>query len=253
MITSPKNLATAVFILGAATSQAVLIEISVSAPTLSLAPSWGQFSSSANPVISGGVMASAGIESLAEDGGTGTLIGERGGQQLFGPTFAGNTNSTIINVGSGDNWFNFAAMLLPSNDFFIATGGVVSPLDISSLLDGSATSLTLEFTRFYDAGTEVEDFATIANPPPVQGITGITSGQTGPDQGADQNGLISLVGEGSNPFESFLNQPNSALVAGLDPRGQTLATITLSAVPEPSSTLLGGIGALLLGLRRRRK
>lgn len=191
-------------------------------------------------------MASAGIESLAEDGGTAALIGERGGLQLFGPTFAGQTSMTVVEVSATENFFDFAAMILPSNDFFVATGGVVGPLDITSLLNGSASSLTLVFNRMYDAGTEVEDFDFVAG----GGLAGV-AGQSGPNQGAAQGANISLVDDGSNPFASFANA-GGVDIAALDPATNgPLASITLTVVPEPSSVLLLGLGAL--GVFRRRR
>ena len=191
-------------------------------------------------------MASAGIESLAEDGGTAALIGERGGLQLFGPTFAGQTNMTVVDVSVTDNFFDFAAMVLPSNDFFVATGGVVDPLDITKLLNGSVSSLTLVFNRMYDAGTELEDFDFVAG----GGLAGV-AGQSGPNQGGAQGANISLVDNGSNPFASFANA-GGVDVSALDPSSNgPLASITLTVVPEPSSALLLGLGAL--GVFRRRR
>ena len=237
--------------LGNASAQTTQIRIDVEAPgAVAIAPSWGQFSATSNPLVAGGATATAGLELLAELGNPADLIGERGGMQLFGPLggLTGNSSdSTVVSVNNTDNWFNYAAMILPSNDWFVGTGAQVPELDVSSLLGGAVgTSLNLVFTQVYDAGTEAEDFATAAPP----GTFGFAA-STPPAGAADPIDTIRLVDlSGANPFEAFANAP--ADVSALDFRGQTVATVTLTVVPEPGSL----VGLLVIGgfgmLRRRR-
>lgn len=230
---------------------AALVEITFSAgPNTAFAPSFGQFSSSPNDLISGGATASSGLELLAELGDPSMLISERGGgSNLFGgPTLFGATNSTIIDVDASTPWFNFAAMVLPSNDWFVATGGLVDPINISSILGGSGDVISVSFNDFYDAGTELEDFNFAA--PPGAFIPGFTNMPPG---GTDQNGTIGLVDfSGGNPFEDFANIPAGFDVSAFDPTGGPVGTLTFRAVPEPSSTLLTGLAFLATLARRRR-
>ena len=237
--------------LGAASTQAVLIEVSfTSGANTAFAQSFGQFSSTASPVVTGGATSSPGLELLAELGDVSEIIKERGGQNLFGgPTLFGETNSVVIDVDPNDTFFNFASMVLPSNDWFIGTGGTVDVLDISALLGGTATSLEVVFNDIYDAGTELEDFDFVA--PPGAFIPGFTNNPPGGTE--TPGGVITLVDlDNGNPFEDFANIPDGFDVSAFDPTGGGIGTLTLTVVPEPSSSLLAGL-ALAAGLLRRRR
>jgi len=229
------------------------IRIDVSAPgSVALAPSWVQFSSTSNAVVQGGATASAGLELLAELGDTSGLIAERGGQQVSGPlgTPGGPTsNSTVVTVNDSDNFFNFAAMILPSNDWFVGTGAQVPELDISSLLFGAAagSSLSLDFTQFYDAGTE-EDF-NFAAPPGAFGFADPALSSP-PGGNPDTLSTISLVDTSGNPFSQLANANGD--ISSLATNGNSVATVTLTVVPEPGS-LVGLLAIGGLGMLRRRR
>lgn len=232
-------------------SQAALIEISLeSTGPMALAPSWAQFSSTPDPVVQGGATASAGLELLAELGDPSLLIGERGGQTLFGPTLAGAVNTTVVPVANTDNYFNFAAMILPSNDWFVGTGGQVPVVDITPLLNGGfGDSLTITFFDIYDAGTEQEDFNTAA-PPGAFGFA--DPALSAPPAGdPDDISTIHLVDTSGNPFEDLANP--FADVSSLAINGGAVATVTLTYVPEPTSGVLVGLAGLALIGRRQRK
>ena len=230
------------------------IRIDVEAPgSVALAPSWVQFSSTSNAVVQGGATASAGLELLAELGDTSGLIGERGGQQISGPlgTPGGPTsNSTVVTVNDSDNWFNFAAMILPSNDWFVGTGGVVPELDITSLLFGATTgtSVSLNFTDFYDAGTEEEDF-NFAAPPGSFGLADPTLSSP-PGGNPDSINTVRLISGAGNPFSELANPFGD--ISSLATNGNPVATVTLTVVPEPGS-LVGLLAIGGLGMLRRRR
>jgi len=106
-----------------------------------------------------------------------------------------------------------------------------------------------------DAGTELNDFATSAG----NSLFGIAGGQSGPNEGVDQNGVnANVIGD---PFAGFANLSNANGVdlTRLNFNDSTLytngiATVTVTAVPEPSGIALAllGLGSSGLLLRRRR-
>lgn len=149
-----------------------------------------------------GMAASAGLESLAEDGIPAALIteleGATDGEVLettpFGP---GDIDAafTLDDPASTEPVLHFAAMIVPSNDTFIATGpgGV-------NIFDGDGNLLTeteieeaiLASLQVYDAGTEQNQAAARgADMAPLQGkVTNV-----GANEG---NGNVRIVTPGAN-------------------------------------------------------
>ncbi|TWU66346.1 spondin domain-containing protein [Crateriforma conspicua] len=209
-----------------------------------------------------GQSATTAIERLAEDGNTGplesafpfpsanrTTLVEGNGP----PTFDAGESATAtfdIDLNGGTNRLLLATMLLPTNDWFIATQG--NGVDLSGLTVSSPISF--ELNRLYDAGTEVNDFATSA----ANGLFGLSGGQTGPNIGTDENGVVTFLGEigindrladfeGSDPFDGRPVDFNPTL---------SPLRVTVSAVPEPATCVAAGafaIGGLVAQRRRRRK
>jgi len=110
----------------------------------------------------------------------------------------------LANDGS-NNYFSYASMVLPSSDYFVANGNPLAH-SIAAVLNGTASELTFNIGTagtVNDAGTEINDFATTAG----NGLFGIPGGQGGPNQGADEGGVITNVM--GNPYASFLNLPGS--------------------------------------------
>lgn len=223
---------------------------------LGLAPVITSFSDGSYDIFTPGQAASAALENLAETGFPGDFSPPQGGP-LFGnnpdpPIFTpGGSNSAVFTVDTTNDQFNFAAMILPSNDWFV---GNATDLPITNLHTGGiGTSISISLNSIYDAGTELEDFAQGPGNPIIMGLTGLTfpAGDGGEDSGVDQNGVVSIV---SNPdFSTFANAP-----AGLDNSlidFDNIVTVTLTTVPEPSSglllfsSLLGGVALL----RKRRR
>ena len=250
-----------------ATSQAVTsIQVTVQTTgPVGLAPAFGAFSDGSFDLFTPGTAASDALELSAETGSPMGLIGSLGktddGGAIFGagvgpgspPVFGpnGGSNSTTFDVADGNNMFNFVAMLLPSNDYFIGNGNG-NDFDISSLLGGAAgDSLTFSLSNVWDAGTELENF----NFGPGNGLIGLMNpGDGNPDVGTDQGGLISLV-DFSDPFSTFVNDfpaDSGFDSTQFDFTNGPVASVTLTVVPEPSSSLLAGL-ALAAGLIRRRR
>ena len=199
-----------------------------------------------------GSAASANLEVLAElgdvSGVQGDLPGTANSIVLTGsggpPIPVGATSTGILSVDDGNGFLSVASMLLPSSDYFIGNN-VGNSLDISSLLNAAnGTSLTFNFDRVYDAGTEVNDFLTSPGGPLVGAPAGTAT------DGVAEGGVITLV-SGPDPFGSFANA-GSFDTTGIDFTSGNVATVRLTVVPEPSSMALLGLGGLAFFLRRRR-
>ena len=260
--------------------QRIQIEITNNAPSdgVVLTPLWTGFHDGSFNTFNRGAAASAGLESIAEDGAVGTLSAEfnaavtggvdaniNGGLATASPAGPppiqpGETESSLFDLATdgSNNFLSFASMVLITNDFFI---GSASAIDISSVLSGGGP-ISIEVSSVYDAGTEVEDFAfSAANGAPFFGLGG---GQTGPNQSGPtaDTGLVSLVPSTGDPFAAFAN----AALLGPDgvPAGfnfndaarypDGIATITISAVAVPEPTSLTALLAMgTCGLLRRRR
>jgi len=269
--------------------QRVRVDITSNAPTggVALTPVWVGFHNGSFDSYNGGLSSQEGLERLAEDGNnsvisadfsggytyidssSGTPVSSRilssqAGSERVDGTIASTTGAPPIEPGesasaffdidtSGINrYFSYASMILPSNDFYVANGNPFAH-DLSSLYDGTG-SVTFDIGlagTVNDAGTEVESYVTSA----ANGLFGLAGGQSGPNQGADQNGVNANV-VGANPL-SALNFVEGTPAAfdfnnsSLYPRG--IATITITAVPEPTSMALGLLGMASIGLVRRRR
>ena len=139
-------------------------------------------------------------------------------------------------------------MLLPTNDALAFNGNPLAH-DISSLFSGGGpiSFVIGQAGTVNDVGTEINDFVFAANP---LGI--VPGGQTGPNQGADEFGVVTNIT--GDYFAGFANQSIGQDLSALNFNNYSngLATITIEAVPEPSSAavlslVLGGLFA-----RRRR-
>ncbi len=146
--------------------------------------------------------ASAGLESLAEDGAPATLITE-----LEGATAGEVLETPVVATGDLDTFtldaptdaapvLHFAAMLVPTNDTFIATG----PAGVN-IFDGAGALLTeteiedaiLASLQVYDAGTEQNQAGATGRDMAGPGL------QAGPNTGEPEgNGLVRIVTPGAN-------------------------------------------------------
>jgi Ca2+-binding RTX toxin-like protein len=139
----------------------------------SIAPFWFGFHNGQFKTFDVGQRASAGVEQLAEDGaptgvirefaaagqGTvqGALRGTFGGGGPFAPNDLVRTTVEIDPRAATSQYFSYAAMILPSNDKFIANA---DSKDVR-VFDANGRFLGAEFTvnasEAWDAGTEVND------------------------------------------------------------------------------------------------
>ncbi len=277
----------------AVASQLVEVTITNIAPTdgTAITPVWVGFHDGSFDSYNGGLTSQPGLERLAEDGNTmqisedfannltyvsggmstttassqtGTRVQDTIGSMAGPPPLQpGESETRIFDIAvDGTNrYFSYASMILPSNDFFLANGNPLAH-DLSSLYDGQGSvSFTIGLPgTVNDAGTEAEDFYTAA--PDLGGLNALfpnagfaaPAGQSGPDEGpADPNNLIrNVVGD---PYAGFANI-GGANLSGLDFNqfSNGIATITITAIPEPTSLALVGLGIVgLCGTVRRRR
>ena len=160
-----------------------------------------------------------------------------------------------IRIDGSNRYFSYLSMVLPSNDYFVANGNPLAH-DLMSLYDGEG-SISFNIggnnaSPVNDAGTEAETYINSA----ANGLFGLAGGQGGPDTPAGSLGLpianvtdalpldsLNFV-EGSQPAFDFNN-------AALYPNG--IATITITAIPEPSSSIMAFGAIALMGLLRTRR
>ena len=259
---------------------------------VAITPVWVGFHDGSFDSYNGGLSSQTGLERLAEDGNNAVIaadfannltyvdnssgtavsatvassqvgtrvqgsIGSPAGPPPLQPGESASSSFFLATDGSND-LFSYASMILPSNDYYIANGNPFAH-DISSILaNGGSTSFAIGLAgTVNDAGTEVNDFATAApGGPNLPGLfpgVGLPNGQSGPNTGADQNGVNTNV---SDPFANFANSAGVD-ISLFDFNDETLypngiATITITAIPEPSSLTMIMLGLGGIVARRRR-
>lgn len=158
-----------------------------------LTPVWVGFHDGGFQTFEGGEEASPGLEAIAEDGniaplsaeflasGNGTVDGVVGG--LIAPDTTVSQSFTLDPNAVDSRYLNYAAMVLPSNDTFIANedGRAIAVFDESGLFIGA--SFVVPGAAAYDAGTEVNDELPLNT---------AFFGQQAPNTGEDENGVVTL-------------------------------------------------------------
>jgi len=244
-----------------------LVEVTVTVENLApengtpLTPLWAGFHDGNFDTYNSGEAVTPGLESLAEDGST-ELISEEflsSGAGVVDGTITGDEGATpgIIDVGettsftftvdrslASSRYFNYASMILPSNDAFIANGDPLA----HEIFDAEGNFLGADFfvtgDEALDAGTEVNDEAEEST---------AFLGQAAPNTGETENGVVQ-----SHPgFESggrILSTPDFA-GADFSADGYQFARITITAddlttsMPEetPSTDNNSSPGSLIQG------
>lgn len=276
-------LATAVLLAVAGAARAGNVKVTIQnmgAPgSVFLTPFWIGVHDGAFDTYDLGASASAfgGLESIAEDGNTGPLSARFAAEQSSGvdatvlatsigpPVFdPGETSSFTLNVAnpSAYRYFSYASMVIPSNDAFVANGNPLA----HPIFDNSGNFLgpfviDIFGSNVVDAGTEVNaetDVAFLAG----------ANGQSGPNMGANEGGLVSLHagfnGSIGNPAATPMN-----ILGGMTPTGATIDTTLgdftrnqgdvliarITVVPEPTClfTAITGLLGLCMSMRRRRQ
>ena len=163
-----------------------------------LTPVWVAFHDGSFDIFDEGAMASAGLESIAEDGATGTLGAE------FEASGAGSTHATVISGGGIppfapgasnamtfrldeasplSRYLSFASMVIPSNDAFVANGDPMAMEIFDEAGNFVGAEMIIVGGQVWDAGTEVND--------EVPANTAFLE-QAAPDTGDDEGGTVQL-------------------------------------------------------------
>ena len=144
--------------------------------------------------------AGLGLEALAEDGNPANVAAAVAGASAVmsagvfsvpdgatdpGPVTPGGAYEFTLDAAEG-YYLSFATMFVQSNDLFYAP----DPMGIA-LFDASGVPISGDITMYvhlWDAGTEVNEAPAVG---PNQAPR-----QTGPDTGADENGVVQIVNDG---------------------------------------------------------
>lgn len=254
--------AAAAIAFAAASANATSVRVTVTniSPALGMAmtPLWVGFHDGGFDGFDVGTPAGTTFERIAEDGDFGPLGAQfsmdptRVGGAVSGvPILPGDTFSAVFDVdlAGANRFFSYAAMVVPSNDYFIGNDDPMAR-DLSGLPGVGSMSFFIGTPgSVYDAGTEVNDFNFSAG---NFLFPGLPVGQTGLNEGADENGTVELV---ANAFASFLNDPGGLDFSSLDfntyPQG--IARVDVAVVSEPATLglIMATLGGLALVRRRR--
>jgi hypothetical protein len=193
------------------------------------APLFSAFHDGSFDTFDRGSLSSGALETLAEVGSPAMLVeslpaSASGGAVVGSPVIpSGTSASATFDVADGNTLFQFASMLLPTNDWFIGNGDAV---DISEVLEGESgatITLVVKGDRVYDAGTEREDFQYSPGNP----LAGIPEGNA---EGGDSTSEPIALVTGSDPFARFANIPEGFDTSSIDFSGVDVARITITNV-----------------------
>ena len=213
-----------------------------------LTPFWVGFHDGEFDTYDRGRPISAGLESLVEDGDTaafseeflasgfGTVDGTiTGGEGVEGPIDPGEVVTATFTIDSeaeNSQFFNYASMIIPSNDAFIANGNPTA----HELFDEEGNFIGADFIV---AGSEVLDGGTEVNDELAENTAFFS--QAEPNTGEDENGVVTLHpgfeadGRILSEDGSTEGAPAAFNNADFTAEDYQVARITVSVVDDPVS------------------
>lgn len=225
---------------------------------MSFTPFWVGFHDGTFDVFDAGSAASGGITTIAELGDTGPLTARFAMEQPMGvdatfadpsgpPVFSPGESATMsIDVGdaSVNRYFNYASMVVPTNDLFVGNDVRREIFDDAGTFLGPIT-IDIFGRSVYDNGTEVNDITD--GPAFVAGIDATGGTDEFEDiqfffsrPGADSY-LASIIGTTTAPGDD---------ITRVFAEGDLIGRITI--VPAPGVASVGLMAGLGLMARRRR-
>jgi hypothetical protein len=161
----------------------------------------------------------------------------------------GQSNSTTLNVSnpSVDQFLSYAAMVVPTNDFFLGNATALQIFNSSGSFVGPIT-IQVFGSDVWDSDTEQQSITTA-----LTFIQGQTPGSGTQITGGSITPLLTEPGAAS-----FLQSITGlTTIAGYNithdfGANDLIATIENSSVPKPTSVVMLGIGAATLVVARRR-
>ncbi len=147
------------------------------------------------------------MEAICEDGNTAQIAADFATLQPLGldatlagpngPIAPGETAEFTFELDSldpGTNYFSYASMLIPSNDFCVSNGNPLAHRIFDEAGNFVAENFFVVGSEMLDAGTEVND--------EIPANTAFF-GQAAPNTGVDENGLIGTIGSDLLPASDF--------------------------------------------------
>jgi hypothetical protein len=214
-----------------------------------LAPVWFGLHNGSFDTFHSGAAASSPLETLAELGNTASLSSLFGGSGpqttltsggLLPQFLPGQSASTVLDVANPavDRYLSFAAMVVPSNDFFMGNDNPLAhPLfDAGGHFLGPVT-IQIFGADVWDAGTEVNNITFGA---------AFIQGDNATDHVAENSVVTPFLprADASSYLSSILGQTTAAgyEMTHVFSAGDPIATIRIASVPEPASIVLLSIG-----------
>lgn len=243
-----------------ALSQSVQVRIENLQPDggMAFTPFWVGFHDGSFDVFDPGSMASGGITEIAELGDTGVLSARFAMEQPggFDATFADPSGPPVFSPGEsatmsydvGDptvnRFFNYASMVVPTNDLFVGNGMGLEIFDASGSFLGPIT-IDIFGRSVWDNGTEVNDItdgpAFIAGIDPTGGTDEFLNVERFFSRPGADDYLASIIGVTTVPGDE---------ITRVFSEDELIGRITI--VPAPGVASVGLIGGLGLAARRRR-
>ncbi len=230
-----------------------------------LTPVWFGFHDGNFDLYDRGEPVTEGLERVAEDGIVSALNdeftaagdGEVQGAILGltgapGPIDPGESASFEVDLeasAASSQYFSYASMVIPSNDFFIANGNPLAHRIFDDAGNFVGADFVVTGAQVLDAGSEVNDELPEST---------AFFGQQAPDTGVDEGGGVELA-EGFIPGGRILSSDDFAnadfTVPGYEVarfRVELLADESAAAVPEPGVVLgLLAVGGLMMVRRQQ--